>query len=121
MDPEFLMTYSLPTELARQLQGVLFQAAPASELTTVRSAYCLGKWKEGRLKPRAVLVVLMSVGAKHTTCLASSQLRAARMRLDEDLTPRTDAATQGPVHRLPVSEGQGLQAFLHGGDPEVQG
>ena len=112
------MTYSLPTELARHLQGVLFQAAPASELTTVRSAYCLGKWKEGRLKPRAVLVVLMSVGAQHTT---SSQLRAARIRLDEDLTPRTDAAAQGPVHRLPVSEGQGLQAFLHGGDPEVQG
>ena len=48
------MTYSLPAELARYMQGVLFQAAPASELTTVRSAYRLGKWKQGQLKPRGV-------------------------------------------------------------------
>ena len=69
------------------MQGVLFQAAPASELTTVRSAYRLGKWKQGQLKPRAVLVELMSVGARHTAFQASSRLRAARIRLDEDLTP----------------------------------
>ena len=43
---------------------------------------------QGQLKPRAVLVELMSVGAKHTAFQASSRLRAARIRLDEDLTPQ---------------------------------
>ena len=74
-------TYSLPAKLERHMQGVLFQAAPASELTTVRSAYRWGKCKEVQLKPRAVLVELveMSVGAKDTAFQASSRLRAARI------------------------------------------
>lgn len=71
-------TYSLPAKLARHMQGVLFQAAPASELTTVRSAYRWGNCKEVQLKPRAVLVE-MSVGAKDTAFQASSRLRAARI------------------------------------------
>ena len=40
--------HSLPAELARHVQGVLFQIAPASGLTTVRSAYWLGKWKQAQ-------------------------------------------------------------------------
>ena len=80
--------YSLPAQLARNMPGVLFQAAPASELTRVRPAYRLGKWKQGQLMPRAVLVELLSVGAKHTAFQASSRLRAARTHLDEDLTPQ---------------------------------
>ena len=70
------------------MQRILFQAAPSGELTTVRSAYCLGEWKQGQPKPRAVLVKLMSIGAKHTAFQASSRLRAARIRLDEDLSPQ---------------------------------
>ena len=80
--PESL-AYSLPAELVRHMQGVLFQTAPASGLTTVRSAYWLGRWQQDQLKPRAVLVELTSVAAKHTTFQASSQLRADRIRIDK--------------------------------------
>ena len=83
------VAYNLPAELARHMQGVLLQTAPASGLTAVRSAYWLVncKWKQNQLKARAVLVELTSVAAKHIAFQASSRLRADRICLDEDLTP----------------------------------
>ncbi|DBA81743.1 TPA: hypothetical protein ACH3X1_007478 [Trebouxia sp. C0004] len=38
------------------MQGLLFQTATSSELTMVRSAFRLGKWRQDQGKPRAVLV-----------------------------------------------------------------
>ena len=106
--------YSLPAQLARHMQGVLFQAAPASEQTTVRSAYRLGKWKEGQLKPRAVLVELMSIGAKHTAFQASSRLRAARIRLDEDLTPQQMQQRKGLSTDFQCLKARGYKPFFRG-------
>ncbi|DBA93428.1 TPA: hypothetical protein ACH3X1_015742 [Trebouxia sp. C0004] len=42
------------------------QTATGSELTMVRSAFRLGKWKQDQSKPHDVLVELLSVAAKHT-------------------------------------------------------
>ena len=109
------MAYTLPAELARHMHGVLFQTAPASGLTAVRSAYQLGKWKQDQLKPRAVLVELTSVAAKHTAFQASvgSELTAyALMRTL--LHSRCNIAGACPQTS---NEGQRLQAFLHGGPP----
>ena len=111
--PESL-AYSLPAQLARHMQGVLFQATPASELTTVRSPFRLGKWKQGQLKPRAVLVELMSVGAKHTTFQASSRLRAARIRLDEDLTPQQMQQRKGLSTDFQCLKARGYKPFFRG-------
>ena len=115
------MAYSLPKQLARHMQGVLFQTDPASELTVVRSAYHLGKWRQSQPKPRAVLVELISVAAKHTAFQASNRLGASKIRLDEDLTPQQLKQRRGPLHRLPVPEGQGLQTLLQRPNFEVQG
>ena len=107
-------TYSLPAEPARHLLGILFQAAPATELATVRSAYRLGKWKQGQLKPRAVLVELMLVGAKHTAFQASSRLRAARIRLDEDLTPQQMQQRKGLSTDFQCLKARGYKPFFRG-------
>lgn len=69
--------YSAPAKLACHTQGVLFQAAPATELTLVRSAFRLGKWDSDQNKRRAVLVELLTVAAKHTAFQASRRLRAS--------------------------------------------
>ena len=60
------MSLSTPAALARHVQGLFFQTSPDSELTLVRSAYRLGKWKQDQTKPLAILVELLSVAAKHT-------------------------------------------------------
>ena len=96
------------------MQGVLFQAVPASELTTMRSAYRLGKWRQGQLKPRAVLMELMSVGAKHTAFQASSRLRAAGMRLDEDLTPQQMSQCKGLSTDFQCLKARGYKPFFRG-------
>ncbi len=78
-----------PEALAAHLQSLLFEDAPSSAAPLVSCAYRLGKWKAAQKKPRAVLVELTTVSAKHKTFKASSRLRASRIRLsDEDLTPQ---------------------------------
>jgi len=48
----------------------------------------LGKWKAAQQRPKAVLVELTTLSAKHKAFKASSRLRAIRIRLDEALTPQ---------------------------------
>ncbi len=78
-----------PEALAAHLQSLLFEDAPSSAAPLVSCAYRLGNWKAAQKKPRAVLVELTTVSAKHRAFKASSRLRASRIRLsDEDLTPQ---------------------------------
>ena len=108
------MAYSLPAQLARHMQGVLFQTDPASELTVVRSAYRLGKWRQSQPKPRAVLVELISVAAKHTAFQASSRLRASKIRLDEDLTPQQLKQRRGLSTDFQCLKARGYKPFFRG-------
>jgi len=89
------MALNTPAALACHMQGLLFQTPTGSELTKVRSAFRLGKWKQDQGKPRAVLVELLSVAAKHTAFQASKRLRAMKVRLDEDLTPQQMKTRRG--------------------------
>ena len=106
--------HSMPAKLACHMQGVLFQAAPATELTLVRSAFRLGKWKQDRHKPRAVLVELLSVAAKHTAFQASSRLRASGIRLDEDLTPAQMKQRRGLSTDFQCLKARGYKPFFRG-------
>ncbi len=106
------MALNTPAALACHMQGLLFQTHTASELTKVRSAFRLGNWKQDQGKPRAVLVELLSVAAKHTALQASKRLRAVKVRLDEDLTPQQMKTRKGPIYRLSVAEGPWLQALF---------
>ena len=106
--------YSLPAKLACHMQRVLFQAASTSELTTVRSAYRLGKWKQDQVKPRAVLVELISVAAKHAAFQASSRLRASRTCLDEDLTPQQMKERRGLSTDFQCLKARGYKPFFRG-------
>ena len=106
--------HSLPAKLACHMQGVLSQAAPATELTLVRSAFRLGKWKQDRHKPRAVLVELLSVAAKHTAFQASSRLRASGIRLDEDLTPAQMKQRRGLSTDFQCLKARGYKPFFRG-------
>ena len=72
--------YNTPAALAKHVQAVLFEIAPASQLTTVRNVFRLGKWRADQQKPREILVELLSVSAKHVAFKASSRLRAAGIR-----------------------------------------
>ena len=80
----------------------------------MRSAYRLGKWKQDQLKPRAVLVELISVAAKHTAFQASSRLRAARIRLDEDLTPQQMKQRTGLSTDFQCLKARGYKPFFRG-------
>ena len=106
--------HSMPAKLACHMQGVLFQAAPATELTLVRSAFRLGKWKQDQHKPRAVLVELLSVAAKHTAFQASSRLRASGIRLDEDLTPAQMKQRRGLSTDFQCLKARGYKPFFRG-------
>ena len=108
------MAYSFPAQLARHMQGVLFQTDPTSELTMVRSAYRLGKWRQSQLKPRAVLVELISVAAKHTAFQASSRLRATKIRLAEDLTPQQLKQRKGLSTDFQCLKARGYKPFFRG-------
>ena len=87
----------------------------------MRSAYRLGKLKQDQqdrlqLKPRAMLVELTSVAAKHTAFQASSRLRAARIRLDEDLTPQQMQQRRGLSAGFQCLKARGYKPFF-GGPP----
>ncbi|KAA6421234.1 MAG: hypothetical protein FRX49_08933 [Trebouxia sp. A1-2] len=103
-----------PAALARHMQGLLFQTATAYEVTVVRSAFWLGKWKQDQCKPRAVLVELLSVAAKHTAFQASRRLRAIRLRLDEDLTPQQMNQRRGLSTDFQCLKSHGYKPFCRG-------
>ncbi|DBA71861.1 TPA: hypothetical protein ACH3X2_010910 [Trebouxia sp. C0005] len=103
-----------PAALARHLQGLLFQTTTASGLTQVRSAFRLGKWKQDQSKPRAVLVELLSVAAKHTAFQASSRLRADSIRLDEDLTPQQMKQRRNMSVDFQCLKARGYKPFFRG-------
>ncbi|KAA6419787.1 MAG: hypothetical protein FRX49_10320 [Trebouxia sp. A1-2] len=103
-----------PAALARHLQGLLFQTTTASGLTQVRSAFRLGKWKQDQSKPRAVLVELLSVAAKHTAFQASSKLRADSIHLDEDLTPQQMKQRRSMSVDFQCLKARGYKPFFRG-------
>ncbi|DBA97443.1 TPA: hypothetical protein ACH3X1_015161 [Trebouxia sp. C0004] len=69
-----LMAINTPAALACHMQGLTFQTATSSELTMVKSAFWLGKWRQDQSKPHAVLVELLSVAAKQTAFQAFKPL-----------------------------------------------
>ena len=103
-----------PAALARHVQGLFFQTGPNSELTLVRSAYRLGKGKQDQSKPRAILVELLSVAAKHTAFKSSSRLRGMKIRLNEDLTPQQMTQRRGLSPDFQLLKARGYKPFFRG-------
>ncbi len=84
-----------PEALAAHLQSLLFEDAPSSAAPLVSCAYRLGKWKAAQKKPRAVLVELTTVSAKHRAFKESSRQAAfAWMRIS--LPSRCNSARACP-------------------------
>ncbi|DBA97119.1 TPA: hypothetical protein ACH3X1_014889 [Trebouxia sp. C0004] len=103
-----------PEALAAHLQSLLFEDAPSSAAPLVSCAYRLGKWKAAQRKPRAVLVELTTVSAKHRAFKASSRLRASRIRLDEDLTPQQMQQRKGLSTDFLGLKIRGFKPFFRG-------
>ncbi len=103
-----------PEALAAHLQSLLFEDAPSSAAPVVSCAYRLGKWKAAQKKPRAVLVELTTVSAKHRAFKASSRLRASRIRLDEDLTPQQMQQRKGLSTDFLGLKIRGFKPFFRG-------
>ncbi|DBA87940.1 TPA: hypothetical protein ACH3X1_004928 [Trebouxia sp. C0004] len=103
-----------PEALAAHLQSLLFEDAPSSASPLVSCAYRLGKWKAAQRKPRAVLVELTTVSAKHRAFKASSRLRASRIRLDEDLTPQQMQQRKGLSTDFLGLKIRGFKPFFRG-------
>ncbi|KAL0033718.1 hypothetical protein WJX77_002375 [Trebouxia sp. C0004] len=96
------------------MQGLLFQTPTGAGLTKVRSAFRLSKWKQDQGKPRAVLVELLSVAAKHTAFQASKRLRAVKVKLDEDLTPQQMHTRRGLSTDFQCLKARGYKPFFRG-------
>ena len=107
------MALNTPAALACHMQGLPFRRT-GSELTKVRSAFRLGKWKQDQGKPRAVLVELLSVAAKHTAFQASKRLGAMKVRLDEDLTPQQMKTRRGLSTDFQCLKAGGYKPFFRG-------
>ena len=74
-------------------------------------------WASGaaaQKKPRAVLVELTTVSAKHRAFKASSRLRASRIRLDEDLTPQQMQQRKGLSTDFLGLKIRGFKPFFRG-------
>ena len=108
------MVLNTPAALAHHVQGLFFQTGPDSELTLVRSAYRLGRWKQDQSKPRVILVELLSVAAKHTAFQSSSRLRGMKIRLDEDLTPQQMKQRRGLSPDFQLLKARGYKPFFRG-------
>ena len=80
----------------------------------VSCAYRLSKWKAAQKKPRAVLVELTTVSAKHRAFKASSRLRASHIRLDEDLTPQQMQQRKGLSSDFLGLKVRGFKPFFRG-------
>ena len=100
--------------LAHHVQGLFFQIGRDSELTLVRSAYRLGRWKQDQTKPRAILVELLSVAAEHTAFQSSSRLRGMKIRLDEDLTPQQMKQRRDLSPDFQLLKARGYKPFFRG-------
>jgi len=81
-------------------------------------AYRLGKWKAAQKKPRAVLFELTTVSAKYRAFKASSRLRANlranRIRLDEDLTAQQMQQRKGLSSDFLGLKIRGFKPFFRG-------
>ena len=87
---------------------------PSSAAPLVSCAYRLGKWKVAQKQPRAVLVELTTVSAKHRAFKASSRLRASRIRLDEDLTTQQMQQRKGLSSNFLGLKIKGFKPFFRG-------
>ena len=103
-----------PEALAAHVQSLLFEALPSSAAPLVSYAYRLGKWKAAQTKPRAVLVELTTVSAKHRAFKTSSRLRVNRIRLDEDLTPQRMRQRKGLSSDFLGLKVRGFKPFFRG-------
>ncbi len=103
-----------PEALAAHIQGLLFEGVLSSAAPLVSCAYRLGKWKAAQKKPRAVLVELTTVSAKHRAFKASSRLRANRIRLDEDLTSQQMQQRKGLSSDFLGLKIRGFKPFFRG-------
>ena len=103
-----------PEALAAHLHSLLFGDVPSSAAPLVSCAYRLGKWKAAQKKPRAVLVELTTVSAKHRAFKASSRLRASHIRLDEDLTPQQMHQRKGLSSDFLGLKVRGFKPFFRG-------
>ena len=103
-----------PEALTAHVQSLLFEGLPSSAAPLVSCAYRLGKWKAAQTKPRAVLVELTTVSAKHRAFKASSRLRANRIRLDEDLTPQQMRQRKGLSSDFLGLKVRGFKPFFRG-------
>ena len=103
-----------PEALAAHLHSLLFGDVPSSAAPLVSCAYRLGKWKAAQKKPRAVLVELTTVSAKHRAFKASSRLRASHIRLDEDLTPQQMQQRKGLSSDFLGLKVRGFKPFFRG-------
>ncbi|DBA74977.1 TPA: hypothetical protein ACH3X1_010320 [Trebouxia sp. C0004] len=108
------MALNTPAALACHMQGLLFQTPTGAGLIKDRPAFRLGKWKQDQGKPRAVLVELLSVAAKHTVFQASKRLRAVKVRLDEDLTPQQMHTRRGLSTDFQWLKARGYKPFFRG-------
>ncbi len=92
---------------------------PVWGCTQLSSAPCqlrlpLGQVKAAQEKPRAVLVELTTVSAKHRAFKASSCLRASHIRLDEDLTPQQTQQGKGLSSDFLGLKVRGFKPFFRG-------
>ena len=106
--------YTTPGALAAHLQDLLFEGSPSSTSFLVGCAYRLGKWKSAQKKPRAVLVELTSVSAKHRAFQASKRLRATHIRLDDDLSPQQMQQRRGLSSDFLCLKTRGFKPFFRG-------
>ena len=103
-----------PEALAAHLHSLLFGDVPSSAAPLVSCAYRSGKWKAAQKKPRAILVELTTVSAKHRAFKASSRLRASHVRLDEDLTPQQMQQRKGLSSDFLGLKLRGFKPFFRG-------
>ena len=103
-----------PEALTAHVQSLLFEGLPSSAAPLVSCGYRLGKWKAAQTKPRAVLVELTTVSAKHRAFKASSRLRANSIRLDEDLTPQQMRQRKGLSSDFLGLKLRGFKPFFRG-------
>ncbi|DBA85832.1 TPA: hypothetical protein ACH3X1_005381 [Trebouxia sp. C0004] len=100
--------------LHAHVQSLLFEGVASSAAPLVSCAYRLGKWKVAQKKPRAVLVELTTMSAKHRAFKASSRLRASRIRLDEDLTTQQMQQRKGLSSDFLGLKVRGFKPFFRG-------
>ncbi|DBA81987.1 TPA: hypothetical protein ACH3X1_007690 [Trebouxia sp. C0004] len=100
--------------LAADVQGLLFEDVPSLAAPLVSCAYRLRKWNVAQKKPRAVMVELITMSAKHRAFKASGCLRASRICLDEDLTTQQKQQCTGLSSDFLGLNIRGFKPFFRG-------